>query len=117
YVISLVKDCNIPLSNIIFIGHSLGAHVCSFAAKDIQNSFGEKVEFMILADPAAPLFKNNKCEERLCITDAKNIVIIHTSVIGFTHSCDPLPCKPIGHVILQVNGGTKQPECGEINYI
>ncbi|XP_025262905.1 phospholipase A1-like isoform X2 [Camponotus floridanus] len=115
YVISLVKGCNIPLNNMTFIGHSLGAHVCSFAAKKIQNTIDDKVELIIGADPAAPLFEKNKCNERLCITDAKHIVVLHTSVLGFTNACNPSPCRLIGHVILQVNGGTKQPECAAVD--
>lgn len=102
-----MKDCNIPLGNITFIGHSLGAHVCGFAAKHIENLMGDKVGVIVAADPAAPCFKDNKCEERLCETDATHIICLHTSVLGFT----------IGHVTMQMNGGTKQPGCGEINYI
>jgi len=102
-----VKDCNIPLGNITFIGHSLGAHVCGFAAKIIQNSTHDKVNTIIAADPAAPGFKGKNCKDRLCKTDATHITCLHTSVLGFT----------IGNVTMQMNGGAMQPACGEINYI
>ncbi|KMQ90339.1 signal peptidase complex catalytic subunit sec11c [Lasius niger] len=104
YVVSLIGECKIPLNNITFIGHSLGAHVCGFAAEHIQKSNLVKISLIIGLDPAAPLFEFNKCEDRLCKSDATHVITLHTSPLGIS--------KPIGHVHLQFNGGTTQPDCG-----
>lgn len=101
-------ECKIPLDNITFIGHSLGAHVSGFAAKDIQKSGIGTIPRLIGADPAGPLFGLNKCENRLCYTDAKHVMIFHTSSLGMD--------KSIGDVDFWFNGGKQQPACGEINY-
>ncbi|CAL1679554.1 unnamed protein product [Lasius platythorax] len=107
YVVSLIGECKIPLNNITFIGHSLGAHVCGFAAKLIQKSNLVKISLIIGLDPAAPLFEFNKCEDRLCKSDATHVITLHTSILGIP--------KPIGHVNLQYNDGKKQPDCSLID--
>ncbi|KAM0726806.1 Phospholipase A1 [Formica fusca] len=103
YVVTLITDCKIPLGNITFVGHSLGAHVCGFAAKDIYKSGCGKMPLIIGADPAAPLFAWNKCENRLCKTDAIHVITLHTSILGISD---------IGEANLEFNGGKEQPNCG-----
>lgn len=102
YVMKVLDDCKIPLANITFIGHSLGAHVCAFAAKKIQK-YG-KIGRLIGLDPANPMFGNNKCDARFCKTDATHVIAFHTSILGIP--------QPIGHMDLQFNGGIDQPGCG-----
>lgn len=82
--------------------------MCGFAAKDIQKSGNGTILDLIALDPAQPLFGLKKCEERLCETDAKHVVAIHTSILGIQYS--------IGEVDLWFNGGKEQSDCGEINY-
>ncbi|XP_029680014.1 phospholipase A1-like isoform X1 [Formica exsecta] len=107
YVITLITDCKIPLDNITFVGHSLGAHVCGFAAKNIHNLGYGKMPLIIGADPAAPLFGWNKCENRLCKTDAIHVIIVHTSLLGMQSN--------MGDVDLRFNGGKEQPNCAPLD--
>lgn len=101
---SMVKNCSVPLQNIIIIGHSLGAHVSGFAAKEIQKNLNDTIPLIIAADPAKPLFSLKKCDKRLCKTDAKKVNVIHTSTLGISY--------PVGHLDLQVRNGWLQPGCG-----
>lgn len=105
YVESLIKKCHIPLESIKFIGHSLGAHVSGFAAKNIQKS--GNISLIIAADPANPIFDPfyTSCEKRLCKSDAERLVVLHTSSLGIS--------KSIGHLDLQFQNGMIQPGCGE----
>lgn len=99
----MIKKCNVSLDNMIFIGHSLGAHVSGFASKNIQNMGYGKVPLLFGADPAQPLFMLNKCEDRLCKEDADTTIVLHTSALGITH--------PIGTIDLYFDGGSMQPKC------
>ncbi|KAG5312016.1 PA1 Phospholipase, partial [Acromyrmex insinuator] len=103
YTITLMKKCGVPLEKITYIGHSLGAHVSGFAAKNMQ-SLGFTIERIIGADPAWPLFKHNDCQNRLCDSDAKCVVVLHTSDLGIQFK--------IGLLDLYFNGGHIQPKCG-----
>ncbi|KAL6433901.1 hypothetical protein ACFW04_005844 [Cataglyphis niger] len=105
YIITLKTKCEIPLDNIMCVGHSLGAHICGFAGKKVQELVNDKISRMIGADPAGPAFEFSKCGSRLCVTDAIHVIIIHTSSgLGID--------KSIGEVDLWFNGGIKQPDCG-----
>ncbi|XP_018314931.1 phospholipase A1 [Mycetomoellerius zeteki] len=103
YTITLNKQCGVPLEKITYFGHSLGAHVCGFAGKNIK-SLGFEIELIIGADPARPLFSGNKPEDRLCDSDAKRLVVFHTSQLGMA--------IPMGDLDLYFNGGQNQPGCG-----
>ncbi|XP_032663027.1 phospholipase A1-like [Odontomachus brunneus] len=105
YVVSLNQKCSVPVNNIRFFGHSLGAHVCGFASKHIQESgySRQKIPLLIGFDPAQPLFMLNKCEDRLCKQDADLVIALHTSTLGMT--------RPIGHTDFYFNGGSLQPKC------
>ncbi|XP_011062042.1 PREDICTED: phospholipase A1-like [Acromyrmex echinatior] len=104
YVKSLIDMCDVPLKNITFMGHSLGAHVSGFAAKDLQKSGYGKIPLLITTDPAYPLFMFSNCEGRLCKKDAERVVVLHTSAAGIQ--------KSIGHLDLWFNNGLSQPACG-----
>ncbi|KAG5309191.1 PA1 Phospholipase, partial [Pseudoatta argentina] len=104
FTITLIKECSVPLEKITYIGHSLGAHVSGFAAKNMQSRTNYTMERIIGADPAWPLFTHNDCEDRLCDTDAKCVVVLHTSDLGIQFK--------IGHFDLYFNGGHIQPKCG-----
>ncbi|XP_072742663.1 phospholipase A1-like [Anoplolepis gracilipes] len=109
YVIQLIDECKIPLDKITFVGHSLGAHVCGFAAKHIQEETSYTIVRIFGADPAAPLFATNCCDERLCKTDAINVIVLHTSILGIPYC--------MGRIDLWFNGGKKQPDCGLLENI
>ncbi|XP_024881893.1 phospholipase A1-like [Temnothorax curvispinosus] len=107
YVKSMIDTCHVPLKSITFMGHSLGAHISSFAAKDLQRSGYGKIPLLIGTEPAGPLFAHNKCEERFCESDAIRVIALHTSLVGIWHSY-------IAHLNLWFNNGFSQPPCGGI---
>ncbi|XP_012534382.2 phospholipase A1 [Monomorium pharaonis] len=103
YTTALLKKCNVPIENIKYIGHSLGAHVSGFAAKNVTAMIGETIPFILALDPAAPFFENNDCKDRLCKSDTKRLVQFKTSTLGIS--------KRIGHLYLQFGRGKMQPGC------
>lgn len=105
----MIDKCGVPLDNMTFIGHSLGAHVCGFASKEIQESNYGLVPLLFGADPAGPLFMLNSCEDRLCETDGKTTIVLHTSSLGINY--------PIGHLDLYFNHGYMQPGCKQLNFL
>lgn len=96
--------CGIRIKNITLIGHSLGAHVSSFAAKNITQSGYGNIPLLIGIDPAGPKFEGKNCSERFCKTDADRVICIHASDLGFHYS--------IGDLDLWMNNGVCQPPCG-----
>ncbi|KYN08581.1 Venom phospholipase A1 [Cyphomyrmex costatus] len=103
--IKLVCDtCSVPFENIVLIGHSLGAHISSFAAKELQTSNYGTVPLLIGSDPAGPLFMLKGCEDRFCDKDAERVIALHTSALGLQ--------KSIAHLDLWFNNGLNQPDCG-----
>lgn len=56
------------------MGHSLGAHICSYFAKGIPG-----VKRLTAFDPAQPGFEGCTSEVRLDKSDAKFVDAIHTS--------------------------------------
>ncbi|KYM76213.1 Venom phospholipase A1, partial [Atta colombica] len=105
YIKSICDTCSISFKNVALIGHSLGAHISSFAAKNLQTSGYGKVPLLIGSDPAGPLFMLNGPKNRFSDTDAERVVALHTSVLGLQ--------KSIGHVDLWFNNGLSQPACGD----
>ncbi|KYN08579.1 putative phospholipase A1 magnifin [Cyphomyrmex costatus] len=104
YVKSVMNVCNVPLKKITLIGHSLGAHISSFAAKNLQKSNYGKIPLLIGTDPAGPSFMFRDCEDRFCKTDAKRVVALHSSFIFGIQ-------KSIAHLDLWFNNGNSQPAC------
>jgi len=66
-------------SNFECSGHSLGAHVCSYAAKYTMSEFGFKISRMTGMDPAGPLFEKTDIEVRFDRTDAEFVDVIHAN--------------------------------------
>ncbi|XP_011063630.1 PREDICTED: phospholipase A1-like [Acromyrmex echinatior] len=95
---------SVPFKNIALIGHSLGAHISSFAAKNLQTSGYGKVPLLIGSDPAGPLFMLKGPEDRFSDTDAERVIALHTSALGLQ--------KSLGHLDLWFNNGLSQPACG-----
>jgi hypothetical protein len=85
------------------IGHSLGSHVCGLTGK-LMKADGMKFSRISALDPAGPCFDAYPPENRLHMTDADYVDVIHTSkTFGLR--------KPIGHSDFYPNDGTKQPGC------
>ncbi|RNA40557.1 pancreatic lipase-related 2-like [Brachionus plicatilis] len=102
---SFIKEAKIDPSKVHCIGHSLGAHVCGFAGKEI------KVKRITGMDPAGPLFFNRQSERRLNKNDADFVDIIHTDAgtLGIG--------KEVGHLDFFPNGGLFQAGCGLIHML
>ncbi|KAG5322387.1 PA1 Phospholipase, partial [Pseudoatta argentina] len=97
YIKSICDTCSVPFKNIALVGHSLGAHISSFAAKNLQTSGYGKVPLLIGSDPAGPLFMLNGPEDRFSDTDAERVIALHTSALGLQ--------KSLGHLDLWFNNG------------
>lgn len=94
---------SMSFNQLTIIGHSLGAHVAGFAAKQVTRG---RVSSIIGLDPAYPLFSYSDCSKRLCSSDANYVESIQTSgsLLGFL--------EPIGKAAFYPNGGKSQPGCG-----
>ncbi|XP_015187119.1 PREDICTED: phospholipase A1-like [Polistes dominula] len=104
----LVEKYKVSMSNIRIIGHSLGAHVSGFAGKYVQKIHLGKYSEIIGLDPAGPLFRWNKCPNRICETDAEYVQILHTSKLKGTTT-------RLGTIDFYINYGRDQPGCGILN--
>lgn len=97
-IAKFITDSRITTSRVHCIGHSLGAHVCGFAGKNLRIG---RISGM---DPAGPLFKGQISSSRLDYTDADFVDVIHTdSELGIQ--------DPIGHLNFYPNGGKRQSGC------
>jgi pimeloyl-ACP methyl ester carboxylesterase len=91
--------------SIHLIGHSLGAHICSYIGASLGG-----VGRITGLDPAQPCFQADIPEIRLDPSDADFIDVIHTNGRLLEKVGLGLP-EPIGHVDFYPNGGAKQPGC------
>ena len=90
--------------NLHCIGHSLGAHLCGSFGSFLRTRLSMRLKRITGLDPAGPLFENAQPTDRLDLTDAMYVDIIHSSsFFGID--------KPIGHVDFYANGGKSQPAC------
>ncbi|XP_011259268.1 pancreatic triacylglycerol lipase-like [Camponotus floridanus] len=99
------------------IGHSLGAHICGMAAKELK---GRRNRWMVQRitglDPAQPCFRNADPSVHLNKNDAPFVDVIHTNGRLLFSLGLGLP-EIIGHVDFYPNGGKMQPGCEEFNSI
>lgn len=104
--IGYLMRLGLRLTDLILIGHSLGAHVAGVTAKHIKG--GAKPAAIIGLDPAFPLFRLLEQSHRLHFDDADYVQIIHTNggFLGIRH--------PIGHADFYPNFGCVQPSCKSI---
>ncbi|PNF27578.1 hypothetical protein B7P43_G02266 [Cryptotermes secundus] len=93
--------------SIHLIGHSLGAHICSYIAAHLGG-----VARITGLDPAQPCFQTDSPDIRLDPSDADFIDVIHTNGRVLLKVGLGLP-QPIGHVDFYPNGGAKQPGCSK----
>ncbi|EDV23023.1 uncharacterized protein TRIADDRAFT_57866 [Trichoplax adhaerens] len=102
----LIKALPVSRERIHIIGHSLGAHIASYAANR-----ADLVGRITGLDPAAPLFQDMVTDIRLDKTDALFVDVIHTDTNPFI-GIDGFGTKnPSGHVDFWPNGGESQPGC------
>ena len=93
-VVDFLVDSGIAPSRMHLIGHSLGAHVAAFIAKEARVALGTKIGRVTGLDPAGPFFENCQAEARLDITDAELVDVIHTDPGQLPHHGIDIP---IGH--------------------
>ncbi|CAI6367379.1 unnamed protein product [Macrosiphum euphorbiae] len=98
----ITYDLTEGVETLHLIGHSMGAHIVGFVGKELTN----KIPRITGLDPAKPQYENKGPADRLYITDAHFVDIMHTNSgnNGFT--------KSIGHIDFFPNGGKRQPGCG-----
>ncbi|GAB1859701.1 phospholipase A1 [Camponotus japonicus] len=93
------------------IGHSLGAHICGMAAKELKERRNRwMVQRITGLDPAQPCFRNAEPSVHLNKNDAPFVDVIHTNGRLLMSLGLGLP-EIIGHVDFYPNGGKMQPGC------
>lgn len=96
---------------VYLVGHSLGAHICGFTAKEMKRRRSKwRIERITGLDPAQPCFKNADSTVKLHKSDAPFVDVIHTNGRLLSEIGLGLP-EPIGHVDFYPNGGRNQPGC------
>ncbi|GFY64857.1 pancreatic lipase-related protein 2 [Trichonephila inaurata madagascariensis] len=114
FIENLVVSKNIDLQDVYLIGKSLGAHIAGFTGKAVKKKLNSLVGRITGLDPGGPDYYNADATERLDVTDASFVDVIHTNAactrlegLGYPYSC--------GHFDFYVNGGSAQPGCREAN--
>ncbi|RZF34957.1 hypothetical protein LSTR_LSTR010049 [Laodelphax striatellus] len=100
------KKYKLDPSRIHLIGHSLGAHASSYAAKRIPG-----IGRITGLDPAQPGFEGTPKEVRLDKSDAQFVDVFHTNIRPFIPTFGFGLISAVGHVDIYFNGGLDQPEC------
>lgn len=90
------------LSDLIVVGHSLGAHAAGIAGQHVRSG---RIPIIVGLDPAQPLITKSAIDRRLDSGDADLVQVIHTT--GGTLSIT----YPMGHADFYPNAGTDQPGC------
>lgn len=74
------NDFNNNWGQLHLVGHSLGAHICGFAAKELKKGQNKwKVLRITGLDPAQPCFRNVDSSMKLHKSDALFVDVIHTN--------------------------------------
>ena len=90
------------------IGFSLGAHVCSFACKQLSSQYNYRCSRLTALDPAALRFRNKGPEERISKEDADFVDVYHSSTVGLRN--------PFGHTDFYINDlELPQPGCSTLS--
>ena len=120
------------LDNIHLVGHSLGAHVVGFLAKEVTALGLGKLKKMTGLDPAFPFFELAGPEGRIDKSDAEFVQIVHTNSGFLWDGCLSIKVvssfmniravtvsvqEPIGHVDFYPTGGSHQPGCTDACFI
>ncbi|XP_017479456.1 PREDICTED: phospholipase A1-like [Rhagoletis zephyria] len=98
----LQREAGIRYEDLYVIGFSMGAHIAGIAGKHIQTG---RLPVIYALDPALPFFRYENFDERIAITDADYIEVVHTSVGSYGYD------RPLGHADYYVNYGSAQPGC------
>uniref|UniRef100_A0A182MGJ2 Lipase domain-containing protein n=1 Tax=Anopheles culicifacies TaxID=139723 RepID=A0A182MGJ2_9DIPT len=90
-------------SQIVIVGHSLGAHIAGLTGKHFQTQ--PKLAAIFALDPAGPLFGGDHPSERVDAYDAEYVEVIHTNKGLLGHR------DALGQADFYPNGGQSQPGC------
>ncbi|XP_043591013.1 pancreatic triacylglycerol lipase-like [Bombus pyrosoma] len=104
FVNFLQTEAGLQTSNLRIIGHSFGAQIAGLSAQEIGKS--SRVAEIVALDPARVMFEDKPLDQRVDVSDAENVQIIHTCVGQFGYSL------PIGTSDFYANDGRHQPGCG-----
>ncbi|XP_054273793.1 pancreatic triacylglycerol lipase-like isoform X2 [Macrosteles quadrilineatus] len=102
----LIKNKGLDSGDVHLMGHSLGAHICSYAAKAVPG-----IERLTAMDPAQPGFEGTDKTVRLDKEDANYVEVLHTNAAPFIPLLGFGLIFPVGHVDIYLNGGLRQPGC------
>ncbi|KAL0269324.1 UNVERIFIED_CONTAM: hypothetical protein PYX00_007103 [Menopon gallinae] len=102
----LMDNYGLQPSKVHLMGHSLGAQISSYIAKDVPG-----IARLTALDPAQPAFEGYDKIVRLDKTDAEFVDVIHTDAKPFIPALGFGMVQPHGHVDFYVNGGFEQPGC------
>lgn len=109
FVKYLINEKNLTLDKVHLIGHSLGAHICGYISKQLNNF--RKIDQITALDPAQPAFEGFPENVRLDKEDANFVDVLHTNtrptipLLGFGYQ------DVLGHNDYYFNGGLIQPGC------
>ncbi|XP_012535454.1 pancreatic triacylglycerol lipase [Monomorium pharaonis] len=93
------------------VGHSLGAHICGFVARELKKRQNRwTVRRITGLDPAQPCFRNAERSIHLHKNDAPFVDVIHTNGRLLMSLGLGLP-EAIGYIDFYPNGGKTQPGC------
>ena len=97
-------NASLDTKQLKMVGHSLGAHVVSLAARVVKRS--SLVAEVIALDPASPMFENNDPDARVDKSHADYVEVVHTNAgeLGMR--------RAVGTSDFYGNGGHSQPGCG-----
>ncbi|KAK5642882.1 hypothetical protein RI129_009049 [Pyrocoelia pectoralis] len=101
FINEMIEEFQLNTCMFMLVGHSLGAHIAGCAGAGVNGL----VRYIVGLDPAGPLFTLNNINNRLDVSDANFVQVIHTTAFfGFSSS--------IGHADYYPNNGKyPQPGC------
>nr|XP_012148506.1 PREDICTED: phospholipase A1-like [Megachile rotundata] len=103
FILFMKSSWNLNTLSTTLVGHSLGAHVVSLAAKGVLES--SPIARVVGLDPAKPMFQNRGSNCRLDKSHAKYVEVLHTSKFFLGMS------TAVGTVDFFANNGLHQPGC------
>ncbi|CAL1292336.1 unnamed protein product [Larinioides sclopetarius] len=113
FIRKLMKLKGLDLQHVHIIGHSIGAHSAGFAGKETKKKkrFVGRITGL---DPAGPGFYDATPDQRLDVTDASFVDVIHSN-----KGCSRLEGfgspDAVGHFDFYPNGGALQPGCLKVS--
>lgn len=103
FISTMMHEYNLDGESFRLIGFGLGAHVCGVAGHEV---YGD-IKYIVGLDPSGLVMETKPINERLDVTDAKFVEVIHTNGgfggLGTDHA--------LGHADFYANNGKAQSGC------